>query len=196
MQATARFSPGPWAEAPSCPREEQGRPGGRQRGLLEADLVILQFPLWWFSMPAILKGWIDRVFTRDFAYGSLPRYGNGPLAGKKALVTTFTGGAESHFGERGVNGGIEDLLHHVLHGTLYFTGFAVLPPFVTHSAVHVNDDQYAAIAERYRKRLIGIESDEPIPYRAEAGGDYDEARQLKPGREASGRSGLQLHRKS
>lgn len=34
-----------------------------------ADVLILQFPLWWFSMPAILKGWIDRVYACGFAYG-------------------------------------------------------------------------------------------------------------------------------
>lgn len=37
--------------------------------LLWADLLILQFPLWWFTMPAILKGWVDRVFAYGFAYG-------------------------------------------------------------------------------------------------------------------------------
>ena len=37
--------------------------------LLWADTLILQFPLWWFSMPAILKGWVDRVFAYGFAYG-------------------------------------------------------------------------------------------------------------------------------
>lgn len=40
-----------------------------QEKLLRADALILQFPLWWFSMPAILKGWIDRVYAYGFAYG-------------------------------------------------------------------------------------------------------------------------------
>ena len=39
------------------------------RKLEEADLVILQFPMYWFSFPAILKGWIDRVFVYDHVYG-------------------------------------------------------------------------------------------------------------------------------
>lgn len=167
-----------------------------QRKLLEADLVILQFPLWWFSMPAILKGWIDRVFTRDFAYGKMPRYGNGPFEGKRALVATVTGGAARHYGERGVNGHIDDLLHHLQHGTLFFTGFAVLPPFVAHGVVHVDDDRFADIADGYRRRLTDIDSTEPIPYRAEAGGDYDDDNQLKPGVEASGTTGLALHLKT
>ena len=38
--------------------------------LLWCDLLILQFPLWWFSVPAILKGWIDRVFANGTVYGA------------------------------------------------------------------------------------------------------------------------------
>jgi NAD(P)H dehydrogenase (quinone) len=52
-----------------------------QRRLLEADVVIPVFPVYWFSLPAILKGWIDRVWGYGFAYGrSRPR-----LAGKRML---------------------------------------------------------------------------------------------------------------
>lgn len=40
-----------------------------QQELLWADSVILQFPLWWYSMPAIRKGWVDRVYAYGFAYG-------------------------------------------------------------------------------------------------------------------------------
>ncbi len=44
-----------------------------------ADLVIFQFPVWWFSMPAILKGWVDRVLSRGFAYASGRKYDTGML---------------------------------------------------------------------------------------------------------------------
>ena len=40
-----------------------------QQKLLWADAVLLSFPMWWFGMPAILKGWVDRVFAYGFAYG-------------------------------------------------------------------------------------------------------------------------------
>ncbi|XP_044280483.1 ribosyldihydronicotinamide dehydrogenase [quinone] isoform X2 [Varanus komodoensis] len=39
-----------------------------QRKVKEADLVIFQFPLYWFSMPAIMKGWMDRVLVQGFAH--------------------------------------------------------------------------------------------------------------------------------
>jgi len=67
-----------------------------QEKLLWADTIIFQFPLWWYTMPAILKGWVDRVFTYHFAYGVGEhsdtrygeRFGEGTLAGRKALSRT------------------------------------------------------------------------------------------------------------
>lgn len=64
-----------------------------QEKLLWADTIIFQFPLWWYTMPAILKGWVDRVFTYRFAYGVGEhsdtkygeRFGEGTLAGRRAL---------------------------------------------------------------------------------------------------------------
>ncbi|MFF9199755.1 NAD(P)H-dependent oxidoreductase [Streptomyces sp. NPDC014779] len=166
-----------------------------QRKLLEADLVLLHYPLWWFTMPAILKGWFDRVFTAGFAYGpGLPRYGEGPFTGKRAMVVTTTGGRESNYTARGVNGPMDDLLFPVNHGLLWFTGFQVLPPFVAHRAVDLTEEQFAEMADRYRERLAGIETAEPLPYRPERGGDYDADLQLLPGREAAGATGFGLHR--
>jgi NAD(P)H dehydrogenase (quinone) len=170
-----------------------------QQKLRDADLVVLQFPLWWFTMPAILKGWFDRVFTYDFAYGAgIPRYGAGPFVGKRAMVATTVGGRMGHYTERGVNGPIDDLLFPINHGLLSFTGFDVLPPFVEHSAVHLDEQRYAEIAERYRYRLATAFTAEPIPYRPESGGDYtglthQDGSELVPGREAPGTSGFALH---
>ena len=36
--------------------------------LMAADFLLLQFPFWWYSVPAMLKGWIDRVFAYGVAY--------------------------------------------------------------------------------------------------------------------------------
>ncbi|MDA1358613.1 NAD(P)H-dependent oxidoreductase [Glycomyces luteolus] len=170
-----------------------------QQKLLDADLVLLLFPLWWFTVPAILKGWIDRVFTYNFAYGAaLPRYGDGPLAGKRAMLATLTGGRAGHYTPRGVNGPIEDLLFPLNHGLLHFTGFDVLPPFVEHSAVHLSDDHYGQITDRFRMRLTTAFTTDPIPYRSETGGDYTalthpDGSELRPDRETPGTTGFNLH---
>ena len=72
--------------------------------LLSADLLILQFPLWWFGMPAILKGWIDRVFISGVVYGRSAQFERGKLRGKRALVCVTTGAPEASLQSDGING--------------------------------------------------------------------------------------------
>ncbi|MFC7764573.1 NAD(P)H-dependent oxidoreductase [Leucobacter soli] len=88
-----------------------------QRKLTEAELLVLQFPLWWFGVPAILKGWFDRVFTDGFAFGGTDpelgvprRYGDGPLAGRRALIVVTAGEDPGSIGARGISGDLESLL--------------------------------------------------------------------------------------
>jgi NAD(P)H dehydrogenase (quinone) len=89
-----------------------------QEKLLWADALILQFPLWWYSMPAILKGWVDRVYAYGFAYGVGEhsdthwgdRFGEGTFAGRRAMLIVTTGGWKEHYSARGINGPIDDLL--------------------------------------------------------------------------------------
>jgi len=56
-----------------------------------ADVVTILYPLWWLSMPAMMKGYIDRVFARGFAYESHDGVVRGLLAGKKAVLITISG---------------------------------------------------------------------------------------------------------
>ncbi len=151
-----------------------------QDKLLWADALILAFPLWWFSMPAILKGWIDRVYSYGFAYGVGEhserrwgdRYGEGRLAGKRAMLIVTTGGWESHYGPRGINGPIDDLLFPINHGVLFYPGYDVLPPIVVYQADRMDDDRFRASSDRLRDRMRALFTDEPIPYRRQNGGDY------------------------
>lgn len=94
-----------------------------QRKLLDADAVIFHFPLWWFGMPAILKGWIDRVYAYGFAYGykgagNRYRYGDGILKGKRALLSVMVGGPAQDYAPRGINGPLDELLFPITHGAL------------------------------------------------------------------------------
>ena len=60
----------------------------REIGRLEkCDLVIFQFPLWWHQQPAILKGWLDRVFVAGGLYTSKMRYNRGYFKGKRAICS-------------------------------------------------------------------------------------------------------------
>jgi len=170
--------------------------------LLWADMLILQFPLWWFSMPAILKGWVDRVFAYGFAYGVGEhserrwgdRYGEGRLAGKRAMLVVTAGGWEDHYSPRGINGPIEDLLFPIQHGILYYPGYQVLPPFVLYQVDRFDDAHFASAVRELRERMRTLESTPHIPFRSQNGGDYSiPSMQLRPGLDTPGSSGFSLH---
>ncbi|MGA4788763.1 NAD(P)H-dependent oxidoreductase [Nocardia sp. AB354] len=161
------------------------------------DAVLLHFPLWRYSMPAILEDWVDRVFTNGFAYGSgstaLPRYGAGALSGRRAMLVVSIGGREPAYSERGINGHIDDLLFPIHHGILYYPGMDVLPPFLVHGTIRVDSERFSAIADDLRARLSRIDAIEPIPYRTQAGGDYDRSLRLRDGLGCEA-TGFGLHR--
>lgn len=171
-----------------------------QQKLLRADAVLFSFPMWWFSMPAILKGWVDRVFAYGFAYGVGAhggerwgdRYGEGALSGRRAMLTVTIGGREPHYGPRGVNGRLDDLLWPIQHGILFYPGLEVLPPFVVYQSDRLTEAGWPAVAEAYKSRIKGIFSDRPIPYRTQNGGHYDGQQVLKPGLGA-GENGMRIH---
>lgn len=164
-----------------------------QERLLAADAVILQFPLWWFTVPAIMKGWMDRVFTNGFGYGTSrawKRYGDGLLAGKRTMLVVTAGAGDAHLSDRGINGDINDLLFPIQHGVLFFTGMEVLPPVVITGAGW--QTEYTDMTKLLRGRLETLAEAEPIAYRKQAD-DYDEDKRLLPGREAEGTTGFALH---
>lgn len=173
-----------------------------QEKLLWADTIIFQFPLWWYAMPAILKGWVDRVFTYHFGYGVGEhsdtkygeRFGEGTLAGRRALVSVTAGGPESHYTPRGINGPMDDLLFPIQHGILYYPGIEVLPPFVLYGTDRMTAEDYPDVAKAWEQRLLTLETTEPIAFRPQNFGDYHlPSLHLKEGLEPAGRSGFGLH---
>ncbi|EWY40559.1 NAD(P)H dehydrogenase [Skermanella stibiiresistens SB22] len=173
-----------------------------QEKLMWADTLILQFPLWWFTMPAILKGWVDRVYSHGFAYGVGEhsatrwgdRYGEGSLAGKRAMLIVTTGGWEEHYSPRGINGPIDDLLFPINHGILFYPGYDMLPPFVAHKVDRLDEAGFDLVAERLRERMRTLATTAPIPYRRQNGGDYlIPSMRLRPGLGHPGETGFALH---
>ncbi|MDR3464799.1 MAG: NAD(P)H-dependent oxidoreductase [Xanthobacteraceae bacterium] len=142
------------------------------------DTLILQFPLWWFGLPAILKGWIDRVFVSGGrVYGGGRWYDNGVFAGKRAMCALTIGGAASMYSEHGLSGPIGSILYPVNHGMLYFTGFTVVEPFLVHAPVRISAEDRAAHLARYRARVLDLPAAPVISYPKLA--DYDERMVLK-----------------
>jgi len=97
--------------------------------LRQADLVIFQFPVWWFGPPAILKGWVDRVFVRGFAYKTGRKYDTGMFKGKRAMVACTTGTSEDTYAPDGIDGSILSVLWPLHNGMFRYTGMDVLPGY-------------------------------------------------------------------
>ncbi len=164
-----------------------------------ADVLIVQFPLWWYGMPAILKGWFDRVFVNGFAFGvtdpdtgTVLRYGDGGLRGRRAMIVTTIGAREAAFGPRGIHGELEEVLFPIQHGIFHYTGMDPLPPFAVYGADRATAHDFARAAARLRERLSALADIEPVRFRTQNGGDYDADLVLRP-HVAPGVTGLAAH---
>lgn len=138
------------------------------------DHLILQFPLYWFSMPAILKGWVDRVFVNGIVYGGGKWYDRGGLRGKRAMLAFSTGCYPTMCGPDGINGDMDIILWPIQNGILRFSGMEVLRPFIAWSVAYRDHAGREAMLDDYAARLRGLESDEPILFhhRDEFGKDW------------------------
>ncbi len=126
------------------------------------DLMIWQFPLWWFSVPAVLKGWVDRVFTMGRVYGGGYIYETGRFQGKKAMLSLTLGGTKEHYLKDGFNGDIQAILRPIQRGIFQFTGFDVLAPHIVYAPVQQTDEVRQEILDNFSRRLQAIENELPI----------------------------------
>lgn len=126
-----------------------------------ADLLIFSFPLWWYGMPAILKGWVDKVFAGgrifDYRQGRVFETGLGQ-GRKRAMFLTTTGGGAEAYGGAGVQPSIEKLaapLHHIF----WFNGFKALEPFVAYAPdrITLGEREHALVELDARLRRLDEE---------------------------------------
>ncbi len=104
-----------------------------QAALVKADVIVLQFPFYWYSIPALLKKWIDDVFSYNFAYGAK----GDKLKGKELILSFTIGAPEEAYTPLGYNHfSIEDLLK-PLQQTAYLTGMNYVKPIYSHSMVYI-----------------------------------------------------------
>jgi NAD(P)H dehydrogenase (quinone) len=162
---------------------EGANPDAVQReidNLDRADLLILQYPMWWHLPPAMLKGWIDRVFIYGAVYTSKQRFENGRFVGKRAMISVTVGTSPATYDYNGRSGDI-DLLLWPVHFTLAYVGYAVLQPFIAYGVeAGLRYSEPAAIAERLQRvetdlaaRMAGLDQVPVIPFNrmAEWGAD-------------------------
>ncbi|MDF3031807.1 MAG: quinone oxidoreductase [Moraxellaceae bacterium] len=140
--------------------------------LKKADLVIFNFPIYWFSVPAILKGWIDRVLISGLCYGGMRFYDQGGLKGKKAALSFTLGGRPHMFGEDAIHGELDVLLRPLLRGTLAYVGMDVLPYFAGYHIPYLKPEARAEIMEQYKAWLAQLPAAQPLEFVKM--GDFDE----------------------
>jgi len=141
--------------------------------LVDADLLILNFPVYWFSTPAILKGWIDRVLVSGLCYGGRRIYDQGGMVGKRAFVGLTLGGREHMFGDEGIHGPIEQLLRPIMQGTLAYVGYDVIEPFIGWHIPYIKPEDRTRILEDYVASLRHLDERRLLPMPSMAGFNAD-----------------------
>ena len=125
-----------------------------QTRLLSADLLVLQFPLWWGAPPAILKGWLDRVLAYGIAYVDGRRFASGLFKGRRAIMSVTTGGTPQRFSPDDVYGNIDQVLWPVRRLALEYMGYDVEEPFVSYAAPRVDDAERATYIKGWCARVV------------------------------------------
>lgn len=128
----------------------------RMEELFWCDVLVLQFPFWWFSMPAIMKGWVDRVLAMGKIYARGKWFETGSFKGKKALLSLTTGGQQSDYTENGIHPPMDALLLPIHHGILKFNGFEVVSPFIAWEVAHITQAQREDYLLQFQQMLAQL----------------------------------------
>ncbi len=120
-----------------------------QKRLLDHRLIILQFPMYWYSTPALLKEWLDMVWLHGFAYGSQGTR----LRGKTMLVAVTAGGDDAAYRPGGMNRFSMTEFLRPLEATAHLCGLSWAEPFILHDSIQMNDAERQAAAQAYGAHL-------------------------------------------
>jgi glutathione-regulated potassium-efflux system ancillary protein KefF len=120
-----------------------------QSALERARLVVWLHPLFWYTVPALMKHWMDHVLVRGFAFG--PE--GGKLAGKDLLWAPTTGGDDAAFSAAGRHNHAFSAFTPGIEQSARFCGMNWLEPFVLHGAHEISDEALRDAGLRLRARL-------------------------------------------
>ncbi|MCP4958961.1 MAG: NAD(P)H-dependent oxidoreductase [Actinomycetia bacterium] len=152
--------------------------------VLACDLLVVHFPLWWFGMPAIMKGWLDRVFVYGKMYRSAMRYDAGICAGKKMIACVTTGASANSCSFNGREADTRLLVWPLVFPFRY-VGFDVLEPEVLHGIGGVaftegHDDGTSALdrfAQHWSEQIANVSARPVLPYNRDD--EFDENLRLR-----------------
>lgn len=128
-----------------------------QNALVKADIIILQYPYYWYSVPALLKKWIDDVFAFDFAFGP-----NGNKLKDKDFILSFTvGGPKESYNPLGYNHFTIEQLAYPLQQLSYLSGMIYHQPIYTHRMVYIpgiynTQEDVVSRAEEHAANLLDM----------------------------------------
>jgi NAD(P)H dehydrogenase (quinone) len=149
---------------PEMVRDEIGR-------LDRADLLLLQYPMWWHLPPAMLKGWMDRVFIYGEVYASQKRFEKGRFAGKRAMLSVTVATSADTYSFNGRSGDI-DLLLWPVNFSLAYVGYSVIAPFIAYgveAGLRYSDPatveaRLKGVAADFRGAMADVDARPVIPF--------------------------------
>ncbi len=115
-----------------------------QKALEENDRIVFQSPVFWFNVPAMLKGYLDRVFEHGWAYGSSGH----ALEGKIFQLVLSAGGQEAAYKTPSMG---ELMLP--LTASADFVGMKTQPILVAYGCLNISDDDIRKMCDNYKKML-------------------------------------------
>jgi NAD(P)H dehydrogenase (quinone) len=126
--------------------------------VLWADVIIFQFPIWWSNFPAILKGWIDRVFYNGFAFNvvEMKLYNDRLLKGKKGMLSFTTGASRELYTDKGPHGDIEVLVKYFNHLLFEFVGMDALPYFAIFGPGEMSEEERENELDRFEEIIRNL----------------------------------------
>ncbi len=127
-----------------------------QDALTRAQVIVWQHPIYWYTVPSLLKHWFDKVLLKGWAYG----HGGTALRGKRCLWVRTTGGDDHAYSPAGMHGRPFAQYSPVVEQTALFCGMRWEDPIIVKGAHRVSDRDLAAFAERYRTRLKSLLAEE------------------------------------
>lgn len=102
-----------------------------------ADVITFVYPVWWVGLPAMLKGYVDRVFSYGFAYEYVDGVPKGLLNGKKALLFSTTGSPSDYYDSIGMTNSMKQTSD---EGIFNFTGIQEVKHTFFGAVPHVTDE--------------------------------------------------------
>ena len=115
--------------------------------LAQADIILFHTPIWWFSVPAILKGWFDRVLAMGVAWDGGKIYEKGCCAANQLCYALLLVGQKNTIQKVANTRQLwKQILHPIQHGTFAFCGLDVLEPYIVYNSLGMNPGQYQKLS--------------------------------------------------